>query len=218
MKKEKIICGLLIVVGVAMISMAIVLQTDTSLSIEEVDIRSMAASSNMYVKDKDNDNKELVFEAIEMEVAPVSVDIPAKQVVYDNLTIDELAAKIDRNLGDGYIAGKGALVASYCLEKGVDPYVATAIMLHETGCRSRCSSLVRQCNNVGGQKGSPGCGGESYKSFPTLDEGIKGFIDNLYKNYYSRGLTTVEKIAPKYAEGSTWPTKINWYVNIIKNS
>ena len=214
MKKEKIICGLLIVVGVAMISMAIVLQTDTSLSIEEVDIKSMAASSNMYVKDKDNDNKELVFEAIEMEVAPVSVDIPAKQVVYDNLTIDELAAKIDRNLGDGYIA----LVASYCLEKGVDPYVATAIMLHETGCRSRCSSLVRQCNNVGGQKGSPGCGGESYKSFPTLDEGIKGFIDNLYKNYYSRGLTTVEKIAPKYAEGSTWPTKINWYVNIIKNS
>lgn len=218
MKKEKIICGLLIVVGVAMISMAIVLQTDTSLSIEEVDIKSMAASSNMYVKDKDNDNKELVFEAIEMEVAPVSVDIPAKQVVYDNLTIDELAAKIDRNLGDGYIAGKGTLVASYCLEKGVDPYVATAIMLHETGCRSRCSSLVRQCNNVGGQKGSPGCGGESYKSFPTLDEGIKGFIDNLYKNYYSRGLTTVEKIAPKYAEGSTWPTKINWYVNIIKNS
>lgn len=218
MKKEKIICGLLIVVGVAMISMAIVLQTDTSLSIEEVDIKSMAASSNMYVKDKDNDNKELVFEAIEMEVAPVSVDIPAKQVVYDNLTIDELAAKIDRNLGDGYIAGKGTLVASYCLEKGVDPYVATAIMLHETGCRSRCSSLVRQCNNVGGQKGSPGCGGGSYKSFPTLDEGIKGFIDNLYKNYYSRGLTTVEKIAPKYAEGSTWPTKINWYVNIIKNS
>lgn len=218
MKKEKIICGLLIVVGVAMISMAIVLQTDTSLSIEEVDIKSMAASSNMYVKDKDNDNKELIFEAIEMEVAPVSVDIPAKQVVYDNLTIDELAAKIDRNLGDGYIAGKGALVVSYCLEKGVDPYVATAIMLHETGCRSRCSSLVRQCNNVGGQKGSPGCGGESYKSFPTLDEGIKGFIDNLYKNYYSRGLTTVEKIAPKYAEGSTWPTKINWYVNIIKNS
>lgn len=218
MKKEKIICGLLIVVGVAMISMAIVLQTDTSLSIEEVDIKSMAASSNMYVKDKNNDNKELVFEAIEMEVAPVSVDIPAKQVVYDNLTIDELAAKIDRNLGDGYIAGKGTLVASYCLEKGVDPYVATAIMLHETGCRSRCSSLVRQCNNVGGQKGSPGCGGGSYKSFPTLDEGIKGFIDNLYKNYYSRGLTTVEKIAPKYAEGSTWPTKINWYVNIIKNS
>lgn len=218
MKKEKIICGLLIVVGVAMISMAIVLQTDTSLSIEEVDIKSMAASSNMYVKDKDNDNKELVFEAIEMEVAPVSVDIPAKQVVYDNLTIDELAAKIDRNLGDGYIAGKGTLFASYCLEKGVDPYVATAIMLHETGCRSRCSSLVRQCNNVGGQKGSPGCGGGSYKSFPTLDEGIKGFIDNLYKNYYSRGLTTVEKIAPKYAEGSTWPTKINWYVNIIKNS
>lgn len=201
-----------------MISMAIVLQTDTSLSIEEVDIKSMAASSNMYVKDKEKEINDPVFKEIDMAVAPVSVGIPAKQSVYDGLTLEELAAKIDRNLGDGYISGKGLLIANYCLEKGVDPYVATAIMLHETGCRSKCSGLVRQCNNVGGQKGSPGCGGGSYKSFPTLDDGIKGFINNLYKNYYSHGLTTVEQIAPKYAEGSAWPTKINWYVNIIKNS
>ena len=205
-------------VGLAMLSMAIVLQTDTSLSIEEVDIKSMAASSNMYVKDKDKEITEPVFKEIEMAIAPVSVDIPAKQSVYDGLTIEELAAKIDRNLGDGYISGKGMLIASYCVEKAVDPYVATAIMLHETGCRSKCSSLVRQCNNVGGQKGSPGCGGGSYKSFSTLDEGIKGFVNNLYKNYYAYGLTTVEQIAPKYAEGSSWPAKINWYVNLIKNS
>ncbi len=218
MKKEKTICGLLTTMGLIMIMMAIALQTDTSLSIEEVDVKSMAASSNMYVKDKDKDAEVPVFKEIEMEVAPVSVDIPARQVVYDNLTLEELAAKIDRNLGNGYIAGKGLLIANYCIEKGVDPYIATAIMLHETGCQSNCSNLVRQCNNVGGQKGSPGCGGGSYKSFPTLDEGIQGFINNLYKNYYAYGLTTVEQIAPKYAEGAAWPTKINWYVNKIRNS
>lgn len=218
MKKERAICGLLTTVGLIMILMAIVLQTDTSLSVDEVDIKNMAASSNMYVKEKKESASAAVFKEIEMEIAPVSVDIPAKQIVYDNLTLEELAAKIDKNLGDGYIAGKGMMVASYCLEKGVDPYIATAIMLHETGCRSRCSGLVRQCNNVGGQKGGPSCGGGSYKSFPTLDDGIKGFINNLYKNYYAYGLSTVEQIAPKYAEGNAWPTKINWYVNIIKNS
>ena len=45
-----------------------------------------------------------------------------------------------------------------------------------------------------------------------------GLINNLYKNYYSVGLDTVEKIAPKYAEGNTWAGKINYFVNKIKNS
>ena len=202
-----------------MICLAMVLQSNTSFSIEEVDIKNMSASTNMYVKDKGNkDDTGMVFEEIEMETVPVSVDLPAETIVYEGLTLEELAAKIDRNLGDGYISGKGMLVASYCLEKGVDPYIATAIMLHETGCRSKCSGLVRQCNNVGGQKGSPTCGSTSYKSFETLDDGIKGFVNNLYKNYYAYGLTTVEQIAPKYAEGNTWAGKINWYVNLIKNS
>lgn len=220
MRKEKIICGVLIAVGLMMISIAIVLQTETSFSSEELDIKNMAASANMYVKDnKDsNSNDVAVFQEVTMETAPASVDLPSKVIVYDGLTLEELAAKIDRNLGDGYISGKGMLVASYCIEKGVDPYIATAIMLHETGCRAKCSNLVVYCNNVGGQKGRPGCNGGSYKQFDTLDEGIYGFINNLYKNYYAYGLTTVEQIAPKYAEGNTWAGKINWYVNEIKNS
>lgn len=218
MKKENFICGLLTAVGLMMICIAVVLQNDASLSVEEIDIKSMAAASNMYVKDKNNSNSKAVFQEVEMQVAPASVDILAESIVYDGMTLEELAAKIDRNLGNGYIAGKGMMVASYCLEKGVDPYIATAIMLHETGCRAKCSGLVRQCNNVGGQKGSPGCGGTSYKRFPTLDDGIRGFINNLSKNYYAYGLNTVEKIAPKYAEGNTWAGKINWYVNDIKNS
>ena len=44
------------------------------------------------------------------------------------------------------------------------------------------------------------------------------FVNNLYKNYYSQGLDTVEKIAPRYAEGSSWPAKINSFVEKIRNS
>lgn len=200
-----------------MISIAVMLQDNKSMAMEEVDIVNMSASANMYVKG-DTKASSPVFKEVEMEINPASVIIPARVEVYDGMTLEELAAKINRNLGDGYISGKGELIASYCLEKGVDPYIAVAIMLHETGCRANCSNLVRQCNNVGGQKGSPGCGGGAFKAFNTLDEGIYGFINNLYKNYYAYGLTTVETIAPRYAEGNTWAGKINWYVNLIKNS
>ena len=130
--------------------------------------------------------------------------------------IDELAAKLNRNLGNGYISGKGYLIASQCIEKGVDPYVAVAIMLHETGCKYNCSTLVRSCNNVGGQKGAPGCNGGSYKAYATLDDGIIGFINNLQRNYYAKGLNTIEKIAPRYAASSAWPTKIRSYVEQIR--
>lgn len=219
MKKDKIISGVTAIVGLMMISVALFLQNDKSMSIDSIDVKNIASSANMYVKDTNNTNDTVaVFKEVVMEKAPDSIVVPPRVEVYDGLTLEELGAKLDRNLGNGYIAGKGMLIASYCLEKGVDPYVATSIILHETGCRAKCSKLLVQCNNVGGQKGSPGCGGGAFKRFSTLDEGIYGFVNNLYKNYYSQGLNTVEAIAPKYAEGNTWAGKINWYLTLIKNS
>lgn len=135
-----------------------------------------------------------------------------KVIVYDNLTLDELSDKLNKSLSST-ISGKGYLIASYSLEKDVDPYMATAIMLHETGCKWGCSYLVRECNNVGGQKGS-GCGNYSY--FSTLDDGIKAFIDNLHRNYISYGLTTPEAINTKYAEDIKWASKVNKYIETIK--
>ena len=184
----------------------------------QIDIESMAATSNTVVTAEEAKVESTELIAMDMEVAPASVIIPPRIEVYDGLTIDELAAKLNRNLGTGYIAGKGYLIASQCIEKGVDPYIAVAIMLHETGCKYNCSSLVRTCNNVGGQKGAPGCNGGSYKRYTTLDEGIIGFIDNLYRNYFAQGRTTIESIAPKYAASSAWPGKIRSYVAQIRAS
>ena len=133
-------------------------------------------------------------------------------VVYDGKTLDEISITIENNL-NSTIKGKGNLITSYSIEKGVDPYMATAIILQETGCKWECSYLVRECNNVGGQKGS-GCGAYSY--FNSLDEGIKAFIDNLYNNYISYGLTTPEEINPKYAEDPNWSKNVNKYIEIIK--
>lgn len=162
-------------------------------------------ASNDEASNDDSKNKE---EVLNNESA---------KIVYDGLTIEQLSDKLNRSL-KSVLANQGNFIATYSLEKGVDPYLATAIMLHETGCASNnCSSLVTYCNNVGGMKGSPGCGGGSYSSFETLEEGIRAFIDNLAKNYYSYGLTTPELMNSKYAASTTWATRVNAHITQIKS-
>ena len=157
---------------------------------------------------------QIEIEEIKKEPDEVSLveEIEKEPIVYDGKTLNELSETIERSL-NSTISGKGSLIASYSIEKGVDPYMATAIILHETGCTWECSYLVRECNNVGGQKGQ-GCGNYSY--FNSLDDGIKAFIDNLYKNYISYGLTTPETINPKYAEDINWSKNVNKYIENIK--
>lgn len=148
----------------------------------------------------------------------VAVEEPVvEEIVYDGLTRQQLIDKLNRNL-NSTLSGKGELFADYALELGLDPYLAVAIVLHETGCSWDCSDLVKYCNNVGGQKGNPGCGNGSYMAYSTLDEGIRGYMDNLYNNYYALGLTTPETINPKYAASTTWASKINSYIEKIKAS
>lgn len=213
-------------VGIMMISIGMVIQNENSLNtlngnqpIQEFNIKNMAASTNMIVEDTEESDStidNLLLTEVVMETAPASVIVPPRVEVYEGMTLEELAVKLNRNLGTDIVAGKGALIATECINKGVDPYVAVAILLHETGCKSRCSSLARSCNNFGGQKGGPSCNGGSYKAYNTIDEGLVGFIDNLYRNYYSRGLTTIETIGPRYAESPTWRSKITWYVSQIR--
>lgn len=137
-----------------------------------------------------------------------------EEVVYDGLTMRELSEKLDRTLKNE-LAGKGELYASYSLEKGVDPYLAVAISMEETGCNWNCSNLVKSCHNVGGMKGS-GCG--SYGYFNTIDDGIRIFIDNIAKNYVAYGLNTAEEMNPKYAANPLWARNVNNYINKIKNN
>lgn len=224
MRKVKVIGVILLIMAVAMVTMGVKLTDNVSIinrsfKYSENNYVSIAMSNSIFTNTKVNsrvDNSLLT--AVEMEVTPASIYIPPRVEVYDGLTLEELGEKLNRHLGDDCVAGKGPLIAQLCLETGVDPYIAVAIILHETGCGTKCSNLARYCNNVGGQKGSPGCNGGSFKKFDTLDDGIKGFINNLSKNYFSQGRTTVETIAPKYCEGNTWAGKINYFVNKIRNN
>lgn len=146
---------------------------------------------------------------------PVDTATPVEPVVYDGLTMNELVEKLNRSL-KSTLSGTGESFAKYCLEMGVDPYLAVAIVLHETGCNYSCSTQVKKCNNVGGMKGSPSCNGTSYAKFNTLDDGIYSFVKNLKENYYDYGLTTPESMNKKYAASTTWAAKVKHYINKIK--
>ena len=175
------------------------------------------------LKESDKDNtftssiktthESLIEKSEEMIVSGQQVKLGAGvSTVYDDMTLEQLAEKIERNL-NSTLTGKGYLIASYSLQQGVDPYLALAIMLHETGCAWSCSTLTQVNHNVGGMRGSNG-----YLYFATIDEGIKAFIDNLSRNYVRYGLTTAEAMNSKYAENPNWHVAVNRYIEQIKAS
>ncbi len=213
MKKSHIVSLLLSISGTSMIVIALIIigLTDKNSFIsytgDQILTTSMKYTSASTIKE------------VNMETSPnASLDIaPAVQGdLITKMTVKEIGMQLNKHLGTDLLMNKGELIASYAISLQVDPFIVAAIMLHETGCGSRCSGLVRACNNVAGQKGSPACGG-SYKGYASIDDGIKGAIDNLYRNYYAKGYNTVEKIGPKYAESNTWVSKINSYVAKLKS-
>ena len=139
---------------------------------------------------------------------------PERIVVYEDMTMEELTDKLNSVLASD-LTGMGEYYAKYSIELGVDPYLAVAISLHETGCTWGCSYLARTCNNIGGMKGT-GCG--DYQAFDTLADGIYGFISNIKRNYVDYGLLTADQMNPKYAEDPLWSSKVNKYIDRIKNS
>lgn len=179
---------------------------------KNVEVKNLESEEKSEIKLLTLNNVFVNEESDLLALVPIEEEEPKKEIVYDGMTLDELSAKLNRYLKNE-LKGKGELIASYSLKKGVDPYIATAIMMHETGCKWNCSRIMRECNNVGGKKGS-GCG--SYQYYDTLDEGIKKLISYLSKNYFKKGLDTPKEINKKYATDKNWYKKINKYVKEIK--
>ncbi len=137
-----------------------------------------------------------------------------KKNYFNGESKEVIAKKINRYL-NSTLKNKGDFIVKYSLEVGMDPYMAAAVMLQETGCRWTCSSLTRNCNNVGGNKGSPSCNGGSYRRFSSIEDGIEFAIDKL-NSYYKKGYKTAREINPYYASDKTWYVKVNNYMNLLK--
>lgn len=161
-----------------------------------------------------------ISEVAESNEIAALIEEAKNPIVFDGMTMDELANQLDKSLHSS-LTGTGHLFAKYSIEYGVDPYLAVAITLHETGCTWTCSEKVTKCNNVGGQRFKPTCySGGTYGKYDTLEEGIEGYIANLAHNYIELGLNTPELMQDKYvATGTTtWAVKVNNYMTKIKNA
>lgn len=168
------------------------------------------ASANKLKENEDIDISDIAID-ISDRIDDKSISMIATNIerieVYKGMTIEELSLKLNKSL-KGVLANKGNYIATKSLALGIDPYMAVAIMLHETGCKWTCSKLARNYNNVGGMRGASG-----WQKFDTIYDGIDGFLNNLSKNYIKKGLTTPETIVNKYAPGSTsWAGKIRKYM------
>ena len=230
MKKYRVISCLSSFVGLAMICIGMLIMKDEIMTVKVesntsgMDVKNVAANANMIVKEVEPVYEEVVdtVEEVEMETLPAAVveTIPERVEVYDGLTMEELADKLNRNLGWDILSGYGYLIASESLSRGVDPYLVVAIISQESGCAGSngCSNLASACYNFGGIKGNPGCNGKSFKQYDSIEDGLIGLIDLLDRVYFSRGLTTPEAIGPIYCEGDEWAGHISWFINKIRNN
>ena len=212
MKIESIGKSLLVVSILMILSGVIIYNKENSMSSD--DIAYLETSIN-YVRTNNQVQAREVEDNSELGLSNINMSNTAngslvRVEVIDHFTREEIIYKLNKKLG-GVLSGKGQLITDTSLKLGVDPFVAAAIMMHETG--NGTSRISRTCNNVGGQKGI-GCG--SYQAFPSRDAGIVGMIKNLHRNFYSKGLTTIDSIGPRYAESGAWPAKIHSYVNMLK--
>ena len=104
-----------------MIAIAVVLQSETSSSskklVVEEDNTNVVdmSSSNRVVEAKvvsdDIATQQEEVKEVSMEQAPQAEYIPPRVEVYEGMTLEELAQKLDRSLS-GYLAGKGTVIAS----------------------------------------------------------------------------------------------------------
>lgn len=136
-------------------------------------------------------------------------------IIYDGLTITELTNKLNKSL-NSYLTNTGYFFAKFTKDTGIDPYLSVAIVLLETGCKWKCSTLTTSCNNIGGLKGGRSCNGGSYSKYDSLEEGIDGYLNIIYNNYYLKGMTTAETMASTYAASSQWSNKVNNYITEIR--
>lgn len=189
----------------------LVVYNDTNKS-SGLELREVA---NEPVEEKEEEIEDKEIESEEVVEETTQETIPVEPVVFEGMTLNELAAKLDRSL-KSTLSGTGYIFASRSIELGIDPYLAVSIVLHETGCNWQCSTLVTQCNNVGGMKTATKCGNSAYGAFPTLEDGINSFMNNLYNNYYAVGLNTPELINTKYAESTTWAAQVRAYMERLR--
>ena len=137
---------------------------------------------------------------------------------YDGENYEQIGKKLDKVFTKTLLEGYGEYIARIAIAKSVNPYLIGGIILESTACKMECNILFKQCNNVSGMKGEPGCFGGNYKKYDSVGDGIIDLVNYISKNFYTTELQNPNKMYQEYGKNTTWAYKVNKYMETIKKS
>ncbi len=135
---------------------------------------------------------------------------------YNGESIEAIGKKMDTYMAKTPLEGYGEYIAKTSIGKSVNPYLIGGIILESTQCKSECTTVFKECNNVSGMKGSPGCFGGSYKLYNAINDGILDIVNLISRDYYTPEMQAPYKMYKQYGKSSVWAFKVSKYMEELK--
>ena len=135
---------------------------------------------------------------------------------YNGESYESIGKKIDKYVAKTPLEGYGEYIAKTSIMKSVNPYLITGIILESSNCKIECSVIFKECNNISGMKGSPGCFGGTYKEYSKVEDSIADVISNISKEFYTPEMQAPYKMYKDYGKTSSWALKVSNFMEAIK--
>ena len=137
---------------------------------------------------------------------------------YNGESIEQIGKRFDHYVKKTPLEGYGEYVAKVSISKGVNPYLIGAIILESSRCKTECSVIFKECNNVSGMKGSPGCFGGTYRVYDSINDAISDIVGDISKKFYTKEMQSPYKMYKDYGKNSSWAFKVSNYMDAIKRT
>ncbi len=137
---------------------------------------------------------------------------------FNGESAEAIGKKIDKYCKKTSLEGYGEYIAKNSINKGVNPYLITGIILESSNCKIECSVIFKECNNVSGMKGSPGCFGGMYKSYSKVEDSVSDLINSISKDFYTPEMQSPYKMYKQYGKTSSWAFKVTNFMDTIKKT
>ena len=170
-----------------------------------------------------NNNFMIYLAAKDEPITPKEEDTPKKEeepvnTSFNGESIEVIGKKIDKYCSKTPLDGYGETIARASIRKSVNPYLISGIILESTNCKVECSVIFKECNNVSGIKGTPGCFGGTYKSYTKIDDAITDIVNEISKNFYTLEMQAPYKMYKNYGKTSSWAFKVSNFMDAIKRT
>ena len=137
---------------------------------------------------------------------------------FNGESIEKIGEKIDKYCKKTPLDGYGEYIAKASIRKSVNPYLISGIILESTNCKNDCSIIFKECNNVSGMKGSPGCFGGAYKQYKKLEDAISDLVNTISHDFYTPEMQAPYKMYKDYGKNSSWAFKVSNFMDVIKRT